>query len=84
MAGNRPFRFGVHTSDAATGAAWAAAAQRYEAIGFSTLLLRDHFDEQLAPSGHHSCEAPEQAPRVASDTDVAVHQQRSRPAALTG
>ncbi len=49
MAGNRPFRFGVHTSDAATGAAWAAAAQRYETIGFSTLLLRDHFDQQIAP-----------------------------------
>jgi len=49
VAGNRPFRFGVHTSDAATGAAWAAAAQRYEGMGFSTLLLRDHFDQQLAP-----------------------------------
>jgi probable F420-dependent oxidoreductase len=47
--GNRPFRFGVHTSDAATGDAWATAARRYEALGFSTLLLRDHFDQQLAP-----------------------------------
>src|SRR5438128_6690436 len=46
---NRPFRFGVHTSDAQTGAEWAAAACRYEALGFSTLLLRDHFDQQLAP-----------------------------------
>jgi probable F420-dependent oxidoreductase len=46
---NRPFRFGIHTSDAQTGAAWAAAARRYEALGFSTLLLRDHFDQQLAP-----------------------------------
>ena len=25
------------------------AARRYEALGFSTLLLRDHFDQQLAP-----------------------------------
>ncbi len=46
---NRPFRFGVHTSDAQTGDEWAAAARRYEALGFSTLLLRDHFDQQLAP-----------------------------------
>ena len=46
---HRPFRFGVHTSDAASGAEWAAAAQRYESLGFSTLLLRDHFDRQLAP-----------------------------------
>ena len=46
---NRPFRFGVHTSDAQTGEEWTAAARRYEALGFSTLLLRDHFDQQLAP-----------------------------------
>ena len=45
----RPFRFGVHTSDADTGEQWAAAARRYESLGFSTLMLRDHFDRQLAP-----------------------------------
>ena len=49
MVSNRPFRFGVHTSDAQTGDGWAAAARRYETLGFSTLLLRDHFDQQLAP-----------------------------------
>jgi len=49
MVSNRPFRFGVHTSDAQTGEEWAAAARRYETLGFSTLLLRDHFDHQLAP-----------------------------------
>ncbi|MDQ1511439.1 MAG: hypothetical protein QOG50_3283 [Actinomycetota bacterium] len=46
---NRPFRFGVHTSDAQSGDEWAGAARRYETLGFSTLLLRDHFDQQLAP-----------------------------------
>ena len=45
----RPFRFGVHTSDAPDGATWAAAARRYETLGFSSLLVRDHFDDQLAP-----------------------------------
>jgi probable F420-dependent oxidoreductase len=45
----RPFRFGVHTSAAPDGATWAAAAQRYEELGFSILLLRDHFDDQLGP-----------------------------------
>jgi probable F420-dependent oxidoreductase len=45
----RPFRFGVHTSDAETGEQWANAARRYESLGFTTLLLRDHFDRQLAP-----------------------------------
>ena len=49
MASRRTFRFGVHTSDAADGTAWADAARRYESLGFSTLLLRDHFDNQLAP-----------------------------------
>src|SRR5215212_3701273 len=49
MAGKRPFRFGVHTSAAQSGDAWASAARRYETMGFSTLLLRDHFDQQLAP-----------------------------------
>lgn len=49
MANQRPFRFGVHTSEAQTGEAWATAARRYEGLGFSTLLLRDHFDRQLAP-----------------------------------
>jgi probable F420-dependent oxidoreductase len=39
----------VHTSDAQSGDAWATAARRYETLGFSTLLLRDHFDQQLAP-----------------------------------
>jgi probable F420-dependent oxidoreductase len=49
MPSDRPFRFGVHTSDAVTGDAWATAARRFETMGFSTLLLRDHFDQQLAP-----------------------------------
>jgi probable F420-dependent oxidoreductase len=49
MAHPRPFRFGVHTSNASDGAAWAAAARRYESLGFSVLLLRDHFDDQFGP-----------------------------------
>ena len=46
---DRRFRFGVHTSDAADGATWASHARRIEGLGFSILLLRDHFDQQLAP-----------------------------------
>lgn len=49
MAHARPFRFAVHSSNAPDGATWAAAARRFEDEGFSTLLLRDHFDDQLAP-----------------------------------
>ncbi len=49
MAHPRKFRFAVHTSSAPDGKTWAAEARRYEDLGFSTLLLRDHFDDQLAP-----------------------------------
>jgi probable F420-dependent oxidoreductase len=49
MSINRPFRFGVHSSDAEPGTAWVDAARRIESLGFSTLQLRDHFDRQLAP-----------------------------------
>jgi probable F420-dependent oxidoreductase len=49
MSQDRPFRFGVHTSKANDGDTWASAARRYEDLGFSSLLLRDHFDDQLAP-----------------------------------
>jgi probable F420-dependent oxidoreductase len=49
VAHDRRFRFGIHSSDAASGAAWAARARQCEEIGVSTLFLRDHFDQQLAP-----------------------------------
>lgn len=46
----RPFRFGVETlSYAPTGAAWADQARRIEALGYSTLLVDDHLDRELAP-----------------------------------
>lgn len=45
----RPFRFAVHTSSATDGEMWVSEARRFEELGFSTLLLRDHFDDQLAP-----------------------------------
>ena len=49
MAHPRKFRFAVHTSAAPDGETWTAEARRFEDLGFSTLLLRDHFDDQLAP-----------------------------------
>jgi probable F420-dependent oxidoreductase len=49
MSADRRFRFGVHTSDAAPGTAWVDAARRIESLGFATLQLRDHFDQQIAP-----------------------------------
>ena len=49
MSNARPFRFAVHTSLAADGPAWLAQARRIEELGFSGLLLRDHFDDQYGP-----------------------------------
>jgi len=45
----RPFRFAVITSKAADAHAWRERARRAEALGYSALLMPDHFQEQLAP-----------------------------------
>jgi probable F420-dependent oxidoreductase len=54
MAGRRRFRFGVIGEDIRTREQLVAEARRVEALGYSTLLLRDHlvgepFGEQFAP-----------------------------------
>ncbi len=49
MAHHRRLRFGAQLSFAATGSQWAAKARRVEELGFSTLSVPDHFDDQLAP-----------------------------------
>jgi probable F420-dependent oxidoreductase len=45
----RPFRFGVITSHAPDGPAWQARARRAEALGYSSLLMPDHFQDQWEP-----------------------------------
>jgi probable F420-dependent oxidoreductase len=45
----RPFRFGVITSNAPDGATWRERARRAEGLGYSTLFMPDHFQEQWAP-----------------------------------
>jgi probable F420-dependent oxidoreductase len=45
----RTFRFGVLISRADTLAQWREVAREAEALGYSTLLLADHFGRQLAP-----------------------------------
>jgi probable F420-dependent oxidoreductase len=49
LAHDRRFRFGVQLSTAPSGAAWADLARRTEALGYSTLFLPDHFEDQLSP-----------------------------------
>ena len=45
----RPFRFGVQAFRAADAASWTGFARRVESLGYSTLTMPDHFDDQLAP-----------------------------------
>jgi len=49
MAHPRPFRFGVQLATARSGAEWADLARNAEDLGYSTLFVPDHFDENLAP-----------------------------------
>jgi probable F420-dependent oxidoreductase len=44
-----PFRFAVQTQNAADGAAWRQRARDAESMGYSTLLVPDHFTEQWGP-----------------------------------
>jgi probable F420-dependent oxidoreductase len=44
-----PFRFGVQTSRGRTREEWVEKARKVESLGYSTLLIPDHFDDQLAP-----------------------------------
>ena len=45
----KKFRFGVQTSRAADGPAWIEKARKIEDLGFSTLFMPDHFNDQFAP-----------------------------------
>jgi probable F420-dependent oxidoreductase len=49
MACDHRFRFGAQMSFAGTREEWAAKARRVEELGYSTLCVPDHFDDQLAP-----------------------------------
>ena len=49
MTSPRLFRFGVQASKAVDARAWTALARNVESLGYSTLTMPDHFDDQLAP-----------------------------------
>jgi probable F420-dependent oxidoreductase len=54
MTAKRPFRFGVINEHMTTRQHWIAQARRAEALGYATMLIRDHFvpdffGEQFAP-----------------------------------
>jgi probable F420-dependent oxidoreductase len=49
MASTRPFRFGVQSFTASSRTEWVDLARRAESLGYSTMTMPDHFDNQLAP-----------------------------------
>lgn len=44
-----PFRFGIQCRGPADAAGWPALARQVEDLGWSTLTIADHLDDQLAP-----------------------------------
>ena len=44
-----PFRFGVQLSKAESAAAWRSTARTVEDLGYSTLFIPDHFEDQFGP-----------------------------------
>jgi probable F420-dependent oxidoreductase len=49
VAHDRRFRFGIQLSAAPDAASWSALARKSEDLGYSTLLVPDHFGDQLGP-----------------------------------
>ena len=47
---SRPFRFGVQCNTASSRQEWVELAHKIEDLGYSTMTIPDHFDEQLAPT----------------------------------
>lgn len=46
---SRPFRFGVQVGGPADRRGWAELARRVEDLGYATLTMADHLEDQLAP-----------------------------------
>ena len=44
-----PFRFAVQLNKTASGPAWRDMARKVEGLGYSTLYIPDHFDDQYGP-----------------------------------
>ena len=49
MSHPRPFRFGVMAAKARSASEWTDTARKAEDLGYSALLMPDHFGDQLAP-----------------------------------
>ena len=65
MPQHREFRFGIQLAASPSATDWAEQAKRAEDLGFSSLLLPDHFGDQLAP-------IPAMVAAAAATTDLKV------------
>ncbi len=45
----RPFRFGVQAKGTGSRAEWTDLARKVEELGYATMTMPDHFDDQHAP-----------------------------------
>ena len=61
----RPFRFGVMAAKAGSAAEWTETAKKAEDLGYSALLMPDHFGDQLSP-------VPALATAAAVTTDLRI------------
>lgn len=50
MANQRPFRFGVQTKTTGSGQEWRELITKIDDLGYDTVTMPDHLDDQLAPS----------------------------------
>lgn len=53
----RPFRFGVQTKTAGSRAEWTDLIRKIDDLGYSSVTMPDHFDDQLAPTVALMCAA---------------------------
>jgi probable F420-dependent oxidoreductase len=50
MPATKPFRFGIQAALAPTGPTWGELARKVEDLGYATLTVSDHLDDQYAPT----------------------------------
>jgi len=53
----RPFRFGVQVDGTGSRSEWVDLARKIEDLGYATMTMPDHFDDQLAPIPALQCAA---------------------------
>ncbi len=69
---NRPFRFSVQASNAASGAAWLDLARKVEGQGYSTLHVPDHYVDAASNGGQGIAAIPAMAAAAAVTSTLRV------------